>query len=88
MANEHAAPAPPGAQVVLDLWHGGDVRGVARQDPGAHPNAVADNRERQRRRRPLGPVRGMAVPAQLRPAVLIVVVDREPGGGGVIGLVR
>ena len=46
IADEQAAAEPPGAQIILDAGHRGDIGGIAGQHPGAHRHAVAGDGER------------------------------------------
>ena len=92
IADEQAAPEPPGVQVRLDLGDSADVGGIARQHPGAHRHAITGDRHGDDHLRLMIPAfLAVTPPAQGReqpptPFLLDLIgfVDLEIGRGGVI----
>src|SRR5208337_3149106 len=92
IADEHTAAEPPGAQIVLDPRHGGDVGGVPRQNPRPDRHAVARHREGDDDLRLIVPAfLVVAAPAQrcIEPSapflrVLVSLIDLEISRGGVV----
>ena len=88
ISNKHRPAEIPAAQIGANLGDGGDIGGIAGQNPTPYRNAVAgDGQGDHHLRRPVA-LFGVSEFAQggvgLGIGVVILIIDMERGGGGVV----